>query len=627
MNFKIGIIAPYRELVILARNVVGDEIENFLITEGRFSQAVERAKELKELGVEVIISRGATAMAIQKEVNLPIVDLQSGDSTDLLKAILEAKQYGRKILVTTHRNGLINKHLLEKLLDIEIMLFYLQEENNLQGLHHFISGLNVDVIVGGADTYEKAVSMGFKSVRVDCSKKTLEKGITRAKLAASVRRKQKLEVAKVLAVSEAVREGIIAINNNREITLTNPAIEQMVRYFANANGKNLEDILPEGKLKEILLKDKRGFILEKLEGKEIIANVRPIIFQGRELGSVAMISQLSDFREGERKIRKELAKKGLAAKTNVMEIIGQESIIESVKLDLYRYAKTELPVLIYGETGTGKEMVAQSIHNASNRRNGPFVALNCGGLMGSLLESELFGYEQGAFTDAHKDGKLGLFEIAHGGTLFLDEISEIPLELQSRLLRVLEEKMIRPLGSSRMIPVDVRIITATNRDLKKEVKEGRFRKDLYYRLNVLELTLPPLRKRQRDIPLLAQHFLHQYASKDNKKLSLSSKASAILCQYQWPGNIRQLKNVMERLVMLSNANEINEELVKEALMEEPGGDPLRTGIEVEFEGTLREMESKVIRYYLKYFGGNKSKTAEALGISRVHLSRRLKQEN
>ena len=291
----------------------------------------------------------------------------------------------------------------------------------------------------------------------------------------------------------------------------------------------------------------------------------------------------------------------------------------------------DLAVLIEGESGTGKELLAQSIHNGSDRREGPFVAVNCAAIPENLLESELFGYEAGAFTGAKREGKAGLFEMAHRGTLFLDEIGEISKNVQTRLLRVLQEKEIMRVGGNKIIPIDVRIVSATNQNLREQSQEGLFREDLYYRLNVLWLKVPPLRKRCGDVALLAERFLEQYYP-DKSKLDQILPA---LAAYSWPGNIRELQNTMERYgVLLSvlgdelaDQKEINE--ILGITSQNVKGNTMK--IEVELGGELNEIisqvEYEVTSRYLEEFDNNQELAAKALGIGRTTFWRKYKKKN
>ncbi len=316
-------------------------------------------------------------------------------------------------------------------------------------------------------------------------------------------------------------------------------------------------------------------------------------------------------------------RQALDEKFGFEKIIGQSPAMERVFRQIQMVAPTKSTVLIQGESGTGKELIAGAIHYNSPRKDKPFIKVNCGALTPTLLESELFGHEKGAFTDAYRE-KPGRFELANGGTLFLDEISETTPEFQVKLLRVIELQEFERVGGTRTIKVDVRIITATNKNLKDLVQQGKFREDLFYRLNVIQIIVPPLRERREDIPLLVNAFIKEFAAQNNKPaLSISPKAMAALQNYSWPGNVRQLRNVIEAAVIMCNTNEIKlyhlpEEirLAEESALEE---DAIRLKI-----GTpLSEMEKEVIKATLKKVNGNKAQAARLLGIGRKTLYRKM----
>ena len=277
-------------------------------------------------------------------------------------------------------------------------------------------------------------------------------------------------------------------------------------------------------------------------------------------------------------------------------------------------------VLICGETGTGKELIARSLHYQSTRKRKPFVAVNCAAMPSGLLESELFGYEKGAFTGATAR-RIGRFEEAADGTVFLDEIGELELQLQAKLLRVLQEKEIERLGSNRKVPVNFRLVSSTNRDLAQEIKAGQFREDLYYRINVVNIKVPPLRERKDDIPLLTAEFVKEYCAHERKSLQVSSEVMDILQGYEWPGNIRQLRNIIERAAVLAKGKTIT---VRD-LPDELRIHTVRKAREDSIVRPLREIELEAVRAALLEVKGNKSKAAELLGISRKALYRRLKE--
>ena len=303
-------------------------------------------------------------------------------------------------------------------------------------------------------------------------------------------------------------------------------------------------------------------------------------------------------------------------------IVGRSENMKKIFDTVAHISDLPANVLILGESGTGKEMVARAIHRHSARAEGPFVPLNCAAIPETLLESELFGYLRGTFTDARKD-RLGLFQEASGGILFLDEISEIPVNLQAKLLRVIEDKEVRPLGANQSERVDTRVVSACNRDLEHLVEEGRFRQDLYYRLNVIRVELPSLRERPEDIPLLSEHFLRKFATQTKRKLEgIDQDAMAALMSYRWPGNVRELEHTIERAVLLGKESTIGLKDLPPQLAT-PGENTLPLVAAVARAYTLRDLEREYILRVIESTHGNKTEAAKILGVDRTTLYRKL----
>ncbi|MDH4101064.1 MAG: sigma-54 dependent transcriptional regulator, partial [Nitrospirota bacterium] len=311
---------------------------------------------------------------------------------------------------------------------------------------------------------------------------------------------------------------------------------------------------------------------------------------------------------------------------NFDNIIGRSPKMQDVFRLIRMVASSQATVLIEGESGTGKELVAKAVHFSGQRRDKPFVDANCAAIPANLLESEFFGHEKGAFTGAISR-RIGRFEQANGGTLFLDEVGEIELPLQVKLLRAIQERKFERVGGNSSVSVDIRLIAATNRDLKESVKEGRFREDLYFRLNVIKITLPPLRERREDIPLLVEHFLKKYAEQERKNVnSVSPEAMKQLLDYHWPGNVRELENTMERALVICQGNTItSDELPYEMTLSNPSVSSGGMVMPAENACNLSEMEREMIVRALEKTRGNKSKAAGILGISRKVLYARLKE--
>ena len=319
-----------------------------------------------------------------------------------------------------------------------------------------------------------------------------------------------------------------------------------------------------------------------------------------------------------------LLRESLGRHFDRQNLIGRSRAMVNLLETVAQVAPSEATVLITGESGTGKEMIAGAIHFNSPRKDGPFVKINCAAITETLLESELFGHEKGAFTgaDRRKEGK---FRQADGGTLFLDEVSEMPLAMQVKLLRILQEREVTRVGGSDVIKVDVRVLAATSGDLIAEIQAGRFREDLYYRLNVVTLHVPPLRERREDIPLLAQHFLEVFSTKNRKAVKgFTPQAMDRLLRHDWPGNIRELMNTIERAIVLARSEYLDETLVLPAFRE-PGGNYGPNGGDVQEAGSLEEVERATILRTLEQAGGNKSEAARRLRITRRTLHQKLKK--
>lgn len=346
-----------------------------------------------------------------------------------------------------------------------------------------------------------------------------------------------------------VHDGIIYINQDQEIEIVNQKAEEIFEMKAkDIIGRKVQDTIPNTKLNDVL--DDRIVhknALQDIGDKKIVSTRVPVEMDGKMIGALATFKDVTDVKKLEEDLRLKMKQKGYIAKYNFENIVGNSNEIKKVIKKAKKLAKSESTILIQGESGTGKELFSQSIHNYSNRENAPFVAINCAAFPDNLLESELFGYEGGAFTGAKKGGKPGVFEQAHTGTIFLDEIGDIPAKIQARLLRVLQEKEIMRIGGTKVIPIDIRVIAATNKDLYQLVQEDKFREDLYYRLNVLSLYIPPLRNRREDILMLIDHFLDKFKA-DN--IELSKSVISKLYNYDWSGNVRELENCIEYLVQV-----------------------------------------------------------------------------
>lgn len=432
------------------------------------------------------------------------------------------------------------------------------------------------------------------------------------------------------AVVDSLHDAVIAVDRQSRITLVNEQAKMLLGLSGDVLGRHITDYIPHSDMLRVLKTGKQelGDVATVLD-RSIVINRIPIRVKDQVVGAVSNFKEISDIQKMEMSLRKKMHESGLEARYRLEHIIGTSPKIQETKQHAALFAKSNATVLITGESGTGKELFAQGIHLESGRALGPFLAVNCAALPESLLESELFGYEEGAFTGAKKGGKPGLFELAHGGTLFLDEIGEMPLRIQVHLLRVLQERRVRRVGGERVIPVDVRIIVATNRNLENEIEKGQFRADLYYRINMLKLEVPSLRERLDDIPALIDSMIQEVNEQHEQKIEpLEKEIYLLFQQYHWPGNVRELRNVVERMVLLSRDGKVHAEEAALLFQRQKG----ISRVEGKHNGDLLPyvkeevaQEATRIREALEKAKHNRTVAAKALGMDRSTLWRKMKQ--
>ena len=427
-----------------------------------------------------------------------------------------------------------------------------------------------------------------------------------------------------------IKEGICAVNYEGVVILWNSFMEE--RYGIKSDeivGRPISDFL-EDTICERVLRRRIGisdvYSTYKKQDMYGLVHANPIFFGGEFVGVVCTELDVTEARNLSFELEKTNEKlkylqdevKNLS--NGVFEgILGKSDKIEKAKAIAKQVAKTSSSIFIWGESGTGKEVFSRAIHEQSGRK-GAFVPVNCSAIPAELFESEFFGYESGAFTGANKKGKSGIFELAKDGTVFLDEIADLPLNMQAKLLRVLQEKEVRRVGGEKTIKINPRIISATNKDLEKMVKEEKFREDLYYRLNVVEIKIPPLRERKEDIAILLHHFLDEMCRENGKpRLTLSKEAYKILENYRWKGNIRELKNTVENMVVLSDSSIIEKDDIPNYIVESAKNSSDDEDYPLDLTSAIEKLEIKNITKALEMSNGNKAKAAKILNIPRTTL--------
>ncbi|NPV92759.1 MAG: sigma 54-interacting transcriptional regulator [Firmicutes bacterium] len=435
--------------------------------------------------------------------------------------------------------------------------------------------------------------------------------------------------------------GLIYVDTSGRVVLINQTYADIIGFKKEeAVGKHIHEVTPHSQLPEILQTEETHLAdLWTVNGHDMIVTRTPIYDNGKLIGALGrslfldlsaakiLATKLNQL-EDELAVYREEVKKIHTAKYFCQDLIGSSQVMQEVRFVAQKICRASSNVLITGETGTGKELLANAIHNASPRHGFPFIRVNCASLTSSLLESELFGYEDGAFTGAKKGGKVGRFELANHGTIFLDEVGEIPLEMQTKLLTFLQEREFERVGGTKTIKVDVRIIAATNLDLEQAVVQGKFRQDLYYRLNVMNINIPPLRKRKEDIQELSAYFILKLNQRlATRATSISREAMEALAGYEWPGNVRELENVLERAMLLADMNDETRikpshlpGILRKIESEKPAQAPGPT-----LDSILEEMEKSTIIQSLNRHQQDKAAVAKELGINLSALYRRLKK--
>jgi len=641
---EICVIAPHEELSHAFLQVSREIQLDLDIKVARSNEGVIAAHEAANNGCQVLVSRGLTAWLIEQSgIGLPVVVVPIG-GYDVLRAYYQAKEIGGPIGIVDVPDVIQGLESLEGILGETFIKYTLinHGEDICRGIQT-VKEAGAEVVIGKIAMAREARNYGLKSVIFTSGKESIYQALKEAQRVLSVRKQEKRRSEQLNAILHFAYDGIIALDENECITVFNPVAEKLSGWSADkAIGRKITEIIPKAHYNLLLEtgKPELGEIFE-IGNTRVVANRVPIVVDGRAVGVVSTFQNITNLQNLEHKVRRILSDKGHLAKYTFDDILGESEALHEVITVAREYAPSQSTILIHGESGTGKEMFAHSMHLASPRRQGPFVAINCAAMPENLLESELFGYREGAFTGARKGGKPGLFELSHMGTIFLDEIGEMSHRLQARILRVLEEREIMRLGDDRVIPVDVWVIAATHRNLKNMVREQAFREDLYYRINVLTLTIPPLRERGADIVLLAENFVREfYRELKCPAPRFSQEAYRELLLYPWPGNIRELRNAMKRLALRYHCEAIGAEEIRRILeldpskegvtritegkIDIPGAKNIHGSGKYPLSAQLGNIEISLIEKTLQETGGNKAEAARRLNVSRTTLWRKLK---
>lgn len=619
---KILFIAPYKEMGDIAKKIAVKLGINLLVEVAFMEDVLSLIEKIKEMGINFVVARGATAAIIKNNSNLHVIEIYQND-IEILRAIQKAINYGSEMALVWYNQNLYKEDLDYHLSQLDVHFHSYQTKRDIEDIVKSIKEENIDIIIGGIYTKIFAERLGMKAILVESDEQSIYLTLTYAKEIIEVKRLEEVKRLKLEAVVDNVHDGIISVNGDGTIVAFNLVAENIMNLKSeDVVGKNIDEVIHPAFVKKIKEDDMVDQLIDVKTAK-ISVNSNKIKLNGKIVATVFTFQDITKIRLLEEKIRMKMLKRGHIAKYNFDDIIGKNPALLGAKEISMKYAITDETILITGETGTGKEMFAQSIHNYSNRKESPFIAVNCAELSENLFESELFGYEEGAFTGAKKGGKDGLFALAHRGTIFLDEISEIPMHLQTTILRVLEERVVRPLGSDKITPIDVRVVAASNKDLYQMVIDNEFRKDLFYRLNVLNVQIPSLKDRCSDIPLILKHL----GKLKGFNFRLTSDGMKLLKNYSWPGNIRELINFFTRLIITYEDRDIDTHHILEIMPEISTLSKLirkKDWNKGEIK-TLDETVKEAILLAMEEYNGNQSEVSRVLGVSRTFIWKKLKE--
>lgn len=593
-----------------------DDVE-VVIKEGVFSE-IDQEIQLLVQKADVILSSGFNAKNSFWRLSQPCISVVAS-GFDLMLALERAIKHTDHVAVLTFEDKIPEIAKTAEIFRIQVEERVYNSVPELEETLRELQQAGFGDVIGTSQVVEQAKKLGMRGYLI-YSERSVENALDTAIIIARSKKKEQDDANWLSSILEVASEAIVAIDKQGIVTLFNQCAEKILGMSREqVCGCLAKDVFPAMELQRILVTKKAKLNqIQTINNAKVLTNSIPI-FNGIEvIGALGAFQSVAVIQKAEAKIRSNLYAKGFVARIHFDDLLGTSRQIKHAKEQAQLYAQSNSTVMITGESGCGKDLFAQSIHNASAREKKPFVAVNCAAFPPSLLESELFGYEEGAFTGARRGGKQGVFELAHGGTIFLDEIGEISLEIQARLLRVLEQKEILRIGSEHITPVDIRIIAATNKNLWGMVQKEKFRNDLYYRLNVLELKIPSLKERPEDIPLLLHYFLSEYCTEMSEREIDEAALNPVLREYEWPGNVRELKNVAERFAVLSKNNTRYSVQIHELIRSESHSAELMVPI----QGSCDDVE--VLRV-LKDCRGNRTRAAEQLGMSRTTLWRKLRE--
>jgi transcriptional regulator, propionate catabolism operon regulatory protein len=624
----------------LFRDIAGEydsRAELRLVSRG-YEDAVNEIAAAGDQRPDIVIAAGSNGTYLKSRVDVPVV-LINPTGFDVMHALARARRDASQVALVTYGETPAEVRRFVAAYGIDVVFASYQSAQDAEACVLDLRDRGVGTIVGPGLVTDLAAKAGMEAVFL-YSRASVRAAFDTALEVAQATWGEAVRRHRLDNVLQHLRDGVVSLDAQGRVEAINQRLASVLGIEpAVAVGRRLPEIAPD---LSGSMPDGDGESLETLRGVSYVVHRGPLVDNGVTTGTVLTFQESRAVERLDRTLRSRQRAQQFTARYRLDDLVGTCAAMDRVRQLVRRYAKSDATVLVRGESGTGKEMIAQSLHQLSARCDFPFVALNCGAFPEALLESELFGYEEGAFTGARRGGKAGLIEAAHRGTLFLDEIGEMPLPLQSRLLRVLQEREVVRLGSTEPTRIDVRIVAATHRALTAAVEAGEFRTDLYYRLNILNIALPPLRERQADIMPLAAELLCQAARREPRlatrirrtadAFDMLAPVAESLSRHAWPGNVRELQNVIERIaVELADSESEHSHLddsvlqsIAPELFEQQGpGGADKTTAALTLRQRSRRVEEDEIRAALDAFNGDRDRVCEALGISKTTLWRKL----
>ncbi len=641
MNLPRLCFLSYRAIREFARPVLAEYADraDIEVVDGSFERALAIARDrIERREVDAFVSAGSNASLLRRHLQAPVATIQL-TGFDILQSLLVARAQTPRVGIVTYGQTIPELDAVKTLLNIEIQQHAYSTPDEARQRIAALGAAGITVVVGSSVVMELAADAGLRGI-LAYSLASIRQGFDDALELARVARLEAGRYEQLDAVLHHLHDAVLAVDASGRVIAANPAMQRALGLSPPLVGCSLDDLPTELNLCALL----NGQVPDadpvlRLAGRDWVAQRRSIVEGQTTSGAMLTLYEAGAIHEADNRLRiqqrlRQTRRQQVGrhvARHRFEDLLGRSPGFVRTLHTARRYARTELAILITGESGTGKELLAQAIHQASARAARPFVALNCAAFPAGLLESELFGHEEGAFTGARRGGQRGLFEAAHTGTVFLDEIGDMPLALQTRLLRVLQEGEIQRLGAAAGIPVDVRFIAATHQPLVEMVRERRFRQDLFYRLDALRLHLPPLRERPEDIALLAETLLHEALQRHDASLPARALLAPLLPHLQrhdWPGNVRELGHTMERLAVFALQATRVVDLDWQAFADEcpEALATLRAArANADADAAAPPARAERARRALEHEGGNTGRAAQRLGISRTTLWRWLQQ--